>query len=569
MRLSPTLPRLQSASVLHQPPANLARQGRFFPERIPNALRRAFASKVWDNNVVRILGVNDVYRPESLGRGYTVLEKISKEDPDFLSKCLFTFAGDLISPSPESQLTGGRHMVDAMNAINRFVGGQLIAVLGNHEFDLKFANLLKQVKASKFTWLGANVYKNERHLKETPPYKIMKINGRRILVYGVVVPEVYSQLPKNISIKDPLAQVRSELEGLIKERRPDMVILLAHLGEDAYDALHDLPIDLAIVGHEHQASIQTKNGISVVCADSEAKSLIDTKVHFKPKPLLWERLNRMKNDMVFGRMPESQVEKIEVKTVPIPSNTPVSETVMAKINPKIRAYSKSLEAPLARLDRKMNLTSTHLRQGDETAEGNWVADALVHAWNHINPKKPVNIAMIHAGSLRADKEIPKGIFRKRELVELLPYKDKMLRIEATGALIKSLLEEALAHRSSDDIPNRHPGYFMNISGLRVQVDMSKPFGQRVTSITKVKDNKMLDPEEIIYLTIAKFLTKPEGGLSSLPAYVKKHPDRVEEGKKTKDHYIQHHLEPLADGSTLPTISPKTDGRWQITPANPQ
>jgi hypothetical protein len=142
-------------------------------------------------------------------------------------------------------------------------------------------------------------------------------------------------------------------------------------------------------------------------------------------------------------------------------------------------------------------------------------------------------------------------------------------IEANKELIKSILEESLSHFSSDVRANKHPGFFMNVSGLRIEVDMSKPFGKRVIAIHKAKDNQPLGDEEPIYLLMYQFLTTPEGELNSLAEYVKANPQCIKQKGEGLDTYIQHHLESRAEGSTLPTILPKTDGRWTITNQNPQ
>jgi 5'-nucleotidase len=556
MRLSPTLPRLQSATVLRQSPANLARQGRV------------------DGETIDIAAITDFYQISPAARFSTVLEQLLKEHPQLL----LLFGGDGLSPSPESSKTLGAHMVDIMNVFNRQVKGRMLAVIGNHEFDFGFRNLIKQINRSHFKWLGANLLKNERHLKETPAYQIIKINGRRILVYGVVVPEVYSELPKEIRLEEPLKQIKLELLNLIKTRRPDMVVILGHLGEDYYKDLLDLPyVDLEIIGHQHTASA-IKN--KLFCADANIQSYIQAQVTFKERPLLFKRLWQQMYDTVHDETPKSNVEKIEAHILPLSEDTPEHPAVLKAVDPELLAWSKSLDEPVAQLEKTFNLTFKHLRKGGETREGNWLADTLLQAWNYIHPNWPAEASMIHAGSLRLDNTVPKGPLTKRDLADLLPFHGNIVRIQATGALVKAILEEALAHGSSDDIANRHPGFFMNVGGLEIEADMSKRFGERIKAIYRTEGHQLLTAEDKIYLTLSQFLTERKCGLSALPDYVEQYPERVKMGKtmdeqvgKAMDeqvgntmylYYIQSYLESLKTDSTLPKLVPTLDDRWKIT-----
>jgi 2',3'-cyclic-nucleotide 2'-phosphodiesterase (5'-nucleotidase family) len=525
-------------------------------------------------NEVKIITFNDVYHPNGVARIYSVLKNLLNKDPS--QPILVLFGGDLLSPSPESELTGGSHLIDGMNALFKLVHGKLIAVLGNHDFDKGVENLKKQVNRSLFTWLGGNLFQNGRHLNETPAYKIMKVNGRRILVYGVCIPEVYTKLPQNVHLEDPLSQIEKHLPEIIMAHRPDMTILLAHLGEDYYQRLSKLPINLAIVGHEHNSSILRETSVPVVCADANARSHSDINVEFREPKLLWERLQALMHDLVFGKLPASNVKNITTEIKPTEDSTPSPE-VLATIDPCIRRYSESLNKPLATLPEPLDFTFENLRRGQETAEGNCIADWHLAAWNHFNPAAPVDVAMIHAGCLRSDNKITNALFTRRDLAELLPYQDIMLRIEADEKLIKSILEESL-HLRLDDIPNKHPGHFMNISGLTVEVDMTKAYGERVTSIKNSKGDFLEDSYKL-YLTVSKFLTERRSGLSSLRCYVKKHPERVQKGVQlpsqtfgeytVEKSYLEAYLESLAQGSGLPTISLTKDGRWTIKNQNLQ
>src|SRR5688572_5252614 len=100
---------------------------------------------------VTILHVNDVYqfipvdggRRGGLARLLTIKKEALKENPN----TIFTLGGDTLSPSVETRTYKGAQMIDAWNAV-----GIDYSVFGNHEFDIKTAELLQRMKESKFTW---------------------------------------------------------------------------------------------------------------------------------------------------------------------------------------------------------------------------------------------------------------------------------------------------------------------------------------------------------------------------------------------------------------------------------
>ena len=88
----------------------------------------AFAQKL----NLTLVHVNDVYEiaPIDGKGGFAPLMTLVKAERARNPNTIFTFGGDLISPSIMSGLTKGSQMVQLMNAV-----GTDLAVLGNHEFD--------------------------------------------------------------------------------------------------------------------------------------------------------------------------------------------------------------------------------------------------------------------------------------------------------------------------------------------------------------------------------------------------------------------------------------------------
>ena len=118
-------------------------------------------------------------------------------------------------------------MIDAWNAL-----GLDYAVFGNHEFDLKTPELLQRMKESKFPWLGANVVyaKTGKRFGDTPPYIIRKIEGVKIGIIGLLLPETKetSSMDATLEVKDFCA-VAKLLVPQIRKAGARVVIGLTHM----------------------------------------------------------------------------------------------------------------------------------------------------------------------------------------------------------------------------------------------------------------------------------------------------------------------------------------------------
>src|SRR5687767_737731 len=139
---------------------------------------------------VTILHLNDTYqftpadggKRGGLARVMTIKKEALKENPN----TLLTLGGDTLSPSVETRTYRGAQMIDAWNVLELDY-----AVFGNHEFDIKTAELLDRIKESKFTWLGANVIdsKTGKTFAGTPQFVIRSIGGVKIGIIGLLLPE--------------------------------------------------------------------------------------------------------------------------------------------------------------------------------------------------------------------------------------------------------------------------------------------------------------------------------------------------------------------------------------------
>jgi 5'-nucleotidase len=108
----------------------------------------------------------------------------------------------------------------------------------------------------------------------------------------------------------------------------------------------------------------------------------------------------------------------------------------------------------------------------ETNVGDFIADAFRAATG-------ADVAIMNGGSIRADEIIGPGPLTVRDILSILPFKNKVVKVEVTGATLREALEHGVA-RSAEDA---QPGRFPQVSGIRFTFDARRPPGSRIVSLT--------------------------------------------------------------------------------------
>jgi len=99
-------------------------------------------------------------------------------------------------------------------------------------------------------------------------------------------------------------------------------------------------------------------------------------------------------------------------------------------------------------------------------------------------------AIVNGGSIRADALIQPGVLTKRDVLSILPFNNKVLKIELTGATLRAALEHGVGSIGVE----AQPGRFPQVSGLRFSYDASRKPGERVTNVT-VNGRPLLDRQK--------------------------------------------------------------------------
>ncbi|MBQ3336681.1 MAG: bifunctional metallophosphatase/5'-nucleotidase, partial [Selenomonadaceae bacterium] len=352
---------------------------------------------------------------------------------------------------------------------------------GNHDFNYGSAQLEKLVKQLKFPLLDANVVRKSNGKLLFKPYKIFKVDGIKVGVFGLSTPEtMFKTNPKNVTTVEFLNPVDVSKE-MIKKLRPkcDVLIAVMHMGVDASSeftseriARETDGIDLIVDGHSHTAlpeGIRVKDTLIVQANCYE---------HFLGKATL-----EVENHKIISKKAEL-LDAEEIKAIaPVPDKKILA--LLAEANAKAE---KLLDVVVARSDKELSSERLLVRR-NESELGNLAADAF--RWTAKS-----DIAIVNGGGLRAD--LPAGDVRKRNTMAIFPFGNTLRVAEIKGATVREMLEHSVEYYPASF------GGFLDVSGLTFSYDPSKPAKHRVEKI--FVGGQPLDEDKTYTIALADFQT---------------------------------------------------------------
>lgn len=411
-----------------------------------------------------------------LARVATLRDRIARESPP----TLFVLAGDFLSPSTMSSMFQGSHMVATLNA-----AGLDLATFGNHEFDFGADVTRERMRESRFTWVSANVLDPDTGLPfgGAVSFVLREYGGIRVAFLGLVTPETRSLSKGAAALKflDPI-QAAKDVVARARRAKADVIVALTHqdMADDRQLAAAVPEIDLILGGHEHVPLDARVGRTLILKTGSDAVSL--------------GRIDVIVTTGRGGRRVESKWELI-----------PVTDEIPDK--PEVAAIVKQYESRMAaQLDVIVGAASLPLdTRGDvvrtqESAVGNLIADLLRAAMQ-------ADVALINGGGIRGNAVLPPGPLRRRDVLTILPFANKIVKVDVTGEILRAALENGLSQ------VERTAGRFPQVSGLRYVFDPKRPAGSRLVSVSV--GGQPLDPRASYTLATFDFVLDGGDGYTML------------------------------------------------------
>lgn len=415
---------------------------------------------------------------------------IKSNNPD-----LILDAGDMFTGTVVTDEFQGLPIIEAMSRI-----GFHAAALGNHEFDYGVAALRQRARDAKFLILSANI---DTRIPEIGKYTVLTRKGVRVGIIGLTTDAVRTTThPKNLEnmvVRDAVQAVRDILPEV--SSRSDVLIIVSHMdrSEEQRVAAAFPEIPLIVSGHTHNTVGPYQLGqTTVVKTGSSGRNVGKVVLQVQGKSV------------------------IDLKATLIPvTNVQPDPEISAIIRPYEAKVAEKMSLVLGQATADLNRSTD-----SESPLANIIADAF-------REKTKAQIAMQNPGGIRAN--LPRGPITWGRVFEILPFQNTLVTLEMSGAQVKKVLGRIL----------------LAVSGVRVQLDLKKPEGERLVSAV-LADGTPINDTEIYTVTTNDFVVAGGDGLIEFG-----------QGRNIRDSAVFLRDAMVEYIKANPVVSPRLDGRVKV------
>ena len=376
--------------------------------------------------------------------------------------------GDYIQGGEYGALSKGEIIIKVMNKM-----GYDFVTFGNHEFDYGMEQLSKLISMMEFQPILANARytgNKENVFKDVPEYVIKDYDGTKVAFIGVDTPTcITSATPAffkedgefvyDFYSGDDGLELAEKVQGVVDEVRKkgaDYVVAMTHLGAsdsnvpyDSISFIHNTNgIDVVLDGHAHLLIVEdkypNKDGEDVIL------SSVGTKLQAAGELIIGKD----------GSLTTMHVDSYDKKDGEIDQ---VIEEAQSELDVILEQEIFTIDHTIWMSDEE----GVRMSRNRETPAGNFVADAYGKIMD-------AQIGLANGGGVRA--AIPEGTVTYQNLLDVNPFMNELVCIEATGQQIFDALEysssEVQRIYKLDGAPVGETGGFLSVSGLKYTIDTS-------------------------------------------------------------------------------------------------
>lgn len=468
---------------------------------------------------------NSVDPMRGLTRVGTILDSLRAANPE---QVVLVDAGDWLQGNPltsAANLAGSAKVhpvVAAMNALKYDA-----VVIGNHEFNFGVPFLDAVVKQARFPMLGGNVRdaSGKSHFASTTSFVR---NGVKVAVIGATTPGSMVWDRENLAaakmtVTDIVPAVRKAVSDA-RTAGAEVVIVVLHSGlggPSNYDAVN---VDGA---EENVAGRIPKEvpGVDVVVYGHSHSELIDSTVN---RTLLMQ--------------PRNWAQTVGVATLSLEKNGTKWAVTAAKgqsIQASGHVESKAVmvateeghQAAVKWANATIGKTTVAWRSDSARVQDSPIIDFVAEVMRR---EAKTDLAATTAFSL--ETKLAPGPITMAQLSQLYPYDNQLTAVRITGAQLREFLEHsAKQYRTLNAdgsaptggvVDNSIAGYnYEMLSGADYVIDLRKPIGSRITSLT-FRGNPIKDTDTFT-LALNNYHQNGAGGytmLARLPVVYRKESD---------------------------------------------
>ena len=450
----------------------------FITVEAAQAMVNAVAEKL---QIVAVFATSDIhgnYIPyTSVARVQTIMNEVRAELGE--ENVLYVDGGDSPYNTTLANITLGDVSVAALNALKLDA-----TVLGNHDFDYSFENLLRLAESADYAMLSATTKYKDGHQPEGAQslypeqfgdYIIREAAGLKIGIFGVTDDEsaattLYTNTA-DITWDEDLVKSGEVVATLRDVENCDLIICLSHLhSKNGPLVLQEKDIDISIGGGNDIAGRPTILGENQYLVNpgkhGEAVTQINVNV-----------FNGETTGFVYNQLflTEAYEEDAAVKALVDEYNAQVDAALEQTIG------YLAVDLPW----------STELVRCQNSPIANLAADALLDFFK----ADGAQICLVNGGGMRA--KLDAGEVSIREVTSVLPFDNNMMLVEASGQTIWDALQNGISAWPTG------AGKFLQPAGLSYSFKASEN-GNTLTSVT-LADGTALDLNARYKVVINSFL----------------------------------------------------------------
>lgn len=374
------------------------------------------------------LQLNDVYEIAPVEGGkYGGMARVAALRRALKERCSHSFAflsGDFVSPSAigtsvfDGKRLNGVQMIDTLNHV-----GLDYVTFGNHEFDLKEADLLARMRESKFGWISSNVRHRDRPFEKTREFVVLQAGGVRI---GVIAVTTGCNPVPWAAVEDPIAAARRVFEAA--SCQADFVVALTHLSiEEDKELARRIPgLKLIMGGHEHTGMLVRIGETVIAKADANARTVLVHTLRYNPADQSLDLLTEPK--IVDESLGEDKA---------------TAEVVDRWIRIAFDGFAKMgfrPKEPVITLSERLDGRENSIRYR-QTNLGTALCKAMRMAAGS------ADFVLLNSGAVRLDDELT-GPVTEYDIIRTLPFGGKIFIARMKGTLLKQILEAGEKNRGN-------------------------------------------------------------------------------------------------------------------------
>lgn len=405
-------------------------------------------SAIADDGLIDInfIQLNDVYeiapmdngKEGGIARVATLKKKYVRENRN----SFLVMAGDFLSPSVYNSLkykgesVRGKQMVEALNA-----AGLDLAIFGNHEFDIREAELQQRINESAFRWIASNAFHKKNgnigpfsatgsgNVNNPFPKTLIKTvtdDDGTVARIGFMAITLPFNKAAYVHYEDPLATAK-QLYGQLKDS-VDAVIAITHQAiEDDRVLAAEIP-GLAFImgGHEHDQRFEKIGEVHISKSLANARSayVISLRINKKTKSSSVSHKLEFINEQVAA---DSVTDAVVTKWMNIANES------YAALGFKPGTVVADKLAPLDGRETEVRSYPTNL------------CKLIVSSMQAAAPQ--ADAVILNAGSIRVDDMLKMPV-TQYDILRTLPFGGSIKEVDMTGEMLVKVLEAGVKNKGT-------------------------------------------------------------------------------------------------------------------------